>query len=168
MAKKKEIESLPKLSAFESNFINVYFTLGFNGNKAYKMLRPEVSDATSRSESSKLLAKPHIQHAIEVENLRIKNEQDIDLGFLVKALKGVVYDVQQEFTERDANGRITTKPDRANLIKAVDTLAKLGGLYTQKVDMTTQGEKINTVINIGFFDDDDKEDNVEEDGTQIQ
>ena len=69
---------------------------------------------------------------------------------MVSSLKEVIYDVKTEETERDDNNRIIAKPDRTSLIKAVDTLAKLGGFYTQKMDVTSNGQTIIPEIKINI------------------
>ena len=79
--------------------------------------------------------------AMKKEELRLKEE--VKLEFLISELTSIIFDVKQEGIERDDNGRITSKPDRNSALKALDMLAKLGGYYQQKIDMTTNGENIN-------------------------
>jgi len=134
-----------KVTATEIQFIDLYFLYGFNATKAYLMIRSDVSDSTARAEASRLLKRPEVKELIKEKELDIRRRSAIELDYLVEALKKVVDDVKVEKTERDKNGRFISHPDRANLVKAVDTLAKLGGFYTQKMDVTTGGEKVNTI-----------------------
>lgn len=134
-----------KVTAKELQFIDLYFLYGFNATKAYQMIRPEISESSARQEASRLLKRPEVKEMIVEKELDIRRRSAIELDYLVEALKKVVDDVKVEKTERDKNGRFISHPDRANLVKAVDTLAKLGGFYTQKMDLTTGGDKINTI-----------------------
>jgi len=146
MAKKKinnEESELPKLTSFEEQFVGTLFNVGHIASKAYRILKPHVSEETAKSEASKLLAKPNIQHAIEVRKLKIRNREDIDLGFLVQELKSIIYELKPyEAVEYDANGRVINKKDYKSLIAAINSLAKLGGLdnHTQKIEIENNNE----------------------------
>lgn len=143
MARQKK--TIEEINEFEDKFLSIYMQNGFNGTGAYILAKPNVSYDAARTEASKLLKKEHIQKELEIRKLALRNKENIELSFLVQNLKSVIYDVMQEETERDDNGRIISKPDRQNLLKSIDILAKLGGHYTQKVDVTTNGENINTI-----------------------
>lgn len=146
MPKKKlnnEEQPLPKLTSFEEQFIGVYFNMGFIGAKAYKMCKPHVTDETANSEASKLLRKPNVQHEIELRKLKIRNEEDISLGFLVSELKSIIYELKPfEPVEYDANGRVINKKDYKSMIAAINSLAKLSGLdnHTQKIEIENNNE----------------------------
>jgi hypothetical protein len=91
MAKKKinnEESELPKLTSFEEQFVGTLFNVGHIASKAYRLLKPHVTEETAKVRSMpSSLTKPNIQHAIEVRKLKIRNEEDISLGFLVQELK---------------------------------------------------------------------------------
>jgi len=146
MAKKKinnEESELPKLTSFEEQFVGTLFNVGHIASKAYRILKPHVSEETAKVEACKLLAKPNIQHAIEVRKLEIRNREDIDLGFLVQELKSIIYELKPyEAVEYDANGRVINKKDYKSLIAAINSLAKLGGLdnHTQKIEIENNNE----------------------------
>lgn len=149
MARQKKNKD--ELNDLESRFLSIYINNGFNATAAYLLASPGVQYDTARTEGSKLLAKPHVQHELEIRKLAIKNKENIELGFLVQELKAIIYDVKTEETERGPDGRITSKPDRTSAIKAIDTLAKLAGLYTQKVDLTSNGNDILQEIKINII-----------------
>jgi phage terminase small subunit len=143
MARQKKI--IEEINDFEDKFLSIYMQNGFNATGAYVLAKPNVSYDAARTEASKLIQKPHIQKELEIRKLALRNKENIELSFLVQNLKTVIYDCMQENTERDQDGRITSKPDRQNLIKSIDILAKLGGHYTNKIDVTTNGENINQI-----------------------
>jgi phage terminase small subunit len=149
MARQKKNKD--EINDLESRFLSIYISNGFNATAAYLLASPGVQYETAKTEGNKLLTKPHVQNSLELRKLEIRNAENIELSFLVKALKGVIYDVQSEGTERSADGRITSKPSRQDLIKAVDTLAKLAGLYTQKVDVTSNGNDILQEITVNII-----------------
>ena len=146
MAKKKinnEESELPKLTSFEEQFVGTLFNVGHIASKAYRLLKPHVTEETAKVEACRLLTKPNIQHAIEVRKLKIRNEEDISLGFLVQELKSIIYELKPyEAVEYDANGRVINKKDYKSLIAAINSLAKLGGLdnHTQKIEIENNNE----------------------------
>ena len=107
MARQKKNKD--EINDLESRFLSVYINNGFNGTAAYLLSSPGVQYDTARTEAAKILAKPSIQNELELRKLKIRNEESIELSFLVKALKGVIYDVQAEGTEgrrrAEAEGR---------------------------------------------------------------
>lgn len=112
-----------EISELEGNFLNIWFNNGFNGTGAYRLAKPGCKESTARTESAKILAKPNIQHEIEVRKLAIRNKEDIKLSYIVSKLRTVVEDCVAD-------------NDRHHLIKALDMLSKLGGFYTQKVQVS--------------------------------
>jgi hypothetical protein len=146
MAKKKlnnEEQPLPKLTNFEEQFVGVLFNVGHIASKAYKLCKPHVSDETAKVEASKLLTKPNIQHSIELRKLKIRNEEDISLGFLVSELKSIIYELKPfDAVEYSDDGRVINKKDYKSMIAAINSLAKLGGLdnHTQKIEIENNNE----------------------------
>ena len=140
---KKEID---KITIFEQQFVDTWFRMNFNGRLSYKQLKPNVTKETAEVEASKILSKPKVQEYVELKREQIRLKEEVELGWLVNELKNVVYDVNQEDTERDANGRITAKPDRRSKLEAIKILAKIAGLEAPaKLDVTTNGESINQI-----------------------
>lgn len=151
MPRKKNKTENDKLTSLEERFVSIYIHNCGNATQAYLLASPNnVTYDTARAEGSACLARPNVAKAIELKKLEIRNKEQIELSFLVSSLKEVIYDVKTEETERDNTGRIVAKPDRASLIKAVDTLAKLGGFYTQKMDVTSNGQTIIPEIKINI------------------
>jgi phage terminase small subunit len=149
MARQKKNKD--ELNDLESRFLSIYINNGFNATASYLLASPGVTYETAKTEGNRLLTKPHVQREFELRKLAIKNKENIELGFLVQELKSIIYDIKTEEIERDQTGRITAKPDRANAIKAIDTLAKLAGLYTSKVDVTSNGDNILQEIKINII-----------------
>lgn len=149
MAKKERIEK--ELSLFHKRFIDTWFNLNFNATLAYKQLKPNVATSTAESEASKILGSSLAKEYIELKQEQIRIKEDIKLSFIVQELTNIVLDIKQETIERDDNGRITSKPDRANSIKALQQLSKIGGFEaTKKVDVTTNGQSLNLKDLINF------------------
>lgn len=143
MARQKK--TIDEINDVEDKFLSIYMQNGFNATGAYVLAKPNVSYDAARVEASKLIQKPHVQKELEIRKMTLRNKENIELSFLVQNLKSVIYDVMSETVERDDNGRRTYTPDRNSLIKSIDLLAKLGGHYINKVDVTTNGENINQI-----------------------
>lgn len=141
---------LTKQEEYEIRWVDAYFNHNFNGGLTSKSLKPHLSMESAMVEASKLLRKAKVQELIELKREHIRMRENVDLGFLISSLTKVVLDCEAEDTERDpATGKIWSKPDRVNLIKAVDGLAKLAGYYTQKIDVSGINEQPQEItINI--------------------
>lgn len=154
MAKKKIQED--KITPLQSQFVDIWFNMNFNGKLAYKQLKPNVTNDTAEVEASKLLRLPKVQDYIELKREQIRIKEDITLDFIVSGLKSIIYDVMQEDIERDDNGRITSKPDRKSALSAYQQLAKIAGFEAPKKQEITLAGPVDISKLIGF-DDDDKE-----------
>jgi hypothetical protein len=150
MAKDKKVTPKTKadpniITDFEKTFIQIYINMNFNGRLAYKQLKPLVTTESADALASKLLSSVRVKDylALKLEQIRIKEE--IKLEFIVGELTSIVYDVKLENTERDGDGRITSKPDRRSAIQALQLLSKIAGFETKKVDITSKGESINPI-----------------------
>ena len=53
MAKKKIQED--KITPFQSQFVDIWFNMNFNGKLAYKQLKPTVTNETAEVEASMIL-----------------------------------------------------------------------------------------------------------------
>jgi hypothetical protein len=157
MAKKKDIQSDPTsdvLTAFETQFVDIWFNMGFNGRLAYKQLKPNVLSTTADTEASKLLSLPKIQDYIELKKEQLRMKEEIKLDFLVHQLTGIVLTEDTEEIERDGQGNILktrTKTNNTARIQAMNLLSKLGGLETKKVEMKIDGN-ISLKEMLGFDD----------------
>jgi hypothetical protein len=150
MAKKKEEDN--KLTPFQEQFVNIWFK-HFNGRLAYKQLKPHVKNETADVEASKLLSLPKVNDAIELKREQIRIQEEVELSWIIKELKKIVYDINtNDFTTFDAEGKALNKTDHRAKIEAIKTLAKIGGLdnHQQKVDITTNGASLNLKDLINF------------------
>lgn len=153
MAKKKEDD---KLTPFQSQFVDIWFNMCFNGKLAYKQLKPNVTNETAEVEASKILRIPKVQDYIELKREHIRIKQDVSLEFIVNGLKSIIMDVAEEMVERDDNGRITSKPDRKSALAAYQQLTKIAGFDApKKIDVKLSGNiDISKLVS---FDEDDNE-----------
>lgn len=137
------------LTPLQQGFIDRYLSNGYNGTVAYMLASPNVSENVARVEASRLLKNPKITRYLILKKQEIANKEDIQLSFLVNNAKNIIFDIAQETTERDAEGRIISKPDRANALKAMEFLAKLAGYFEKKPAINIQS---NGEVNISFGD----------------
>ena len=146
MATRPKKENPDVLTDFEKRFVDTYFNFNFNGRLAYKSLKPETTNESADALASKLLSSVKVKNFIEEKQAHISMQEDIQLSWVVKELKSIIYDVKQEETERDpATGRLIAKPDRKSALAALAQLSKIAGFETKKVDVTTNGESINQI-----------------------
>lgn len=146
MAKKKEITI--KEEAYMVKWVDVYFNTNFNGRITSKFLKPHLSLESCEVDAARMLGKDRVKELIAIKQEHNRMKSEITFDFIVKELKSIIYDVNEEEIERDDTGRITSKPDRRSKIEAIKTLAKIAGLdnHEKKVDITTNGENINKII----------------------
>ncbi len=121
-----------KLKDWEENFINIYFSNGMNATEAYTLSKPGTTYESARTLGNKLLTKVHIQKRISEKNIEIRNREEVKLGEIVSHLKRLIQDCISD-------------DDRTNMLKALDQLSKIGGFYTNnlnvKGDLTVKGEQ---------------------------
>jgi len=135
------------LTGFERQFVDLLFKNNFNGLLTYRTLKPELTQNSAAVESSRLLKNPNIQYYIDVKKEQIRKNEEIELSWLVKELKNIVYEINTEdHLTFDDKGKALNKPDYRNKIEAIKTLAKLAG-YEQpkKIDITTDGQAFNEI-----------------------
>ncbi len=135
----KQKKNKDTLNEFEINFLNIWFNNGFNATEAYLLAKPGVQYNTAKTEGNKLLTKPYIELEIIKRKLAIQSKSEIKLEDMVSKLKNLMYECIED-------------SDRTNLLKTIDTLNKMAGFYQQKIDITTQGEKIKINLNLGEDD----------------
>jgi hypothetical protein len=154
MAKKKIQED--KITPFQSQFVDIWFNMNFNGKLAYKQLKPTVTNETAEVEASKLLRLPKVQDYIELKREQIRLKQEVTLEFIVNGLKSIIFDVMQEEVERDQDGRITSKPDRKSALAAYQQLTKIAGFEAPKKQEVSLTGPID-ISKLVSFDDDEKQ-----------
>lgn len=146
MSKKKEPNVL---SPFETQFIDIWFNMGFNGRLSYKQLKPNVLNSTADAESSRILASEKAIDYIELKHAHIKMKQEIKLEVLINQLNEIMLTQDTEEIERGGDGEIIrrkTKTNNSARIQAMNLLSKIGGFDSPKrLDITTNGESINNI-----------------------
>ena len=115
-------------------FLDEYFSNGLNATKAYLEIYPNSSLAAAQSSASDL-----------IKNLRIEIERR-------QAIIAAKEEIKREEIVAHLQNMITTcikDNDKSNLIKALNLLNKMAGFYaTDKIDVTTGGEKISINLNL--------------------
>ena len=149
--KKKEEED--KLTPFQEQFVDIWFRMNFNGKLAYKQLKPNVTNQTAEVEASKLLRLPKVKDRIELKREQIRIKEQVELSWIIKELKNIVYDINtQDITVFDNEGRPLNKTDHRAKIEAIKTLAKITGLEApSKMDVTSNGQSIIPEIKINII-----------------
>jgi len=135
-------EKLLKQEEYQKRWVSAYFNNSFNGRITSKFLKPHLTLQAAEVDAARMLGNDRVKELIELKQAEIAIREDISLSFLVGELKSIIFDVKSETTERDMiTGRILSKPDRANALKAIDILGKLGGHYVTKQEITVKGEQ---------------------------
>lgn len=155
MAKNKNIQKNPEsneLTEFERRFCDIWFRIR-NGRLAYKQLKPHVKDTTADTESSKILSYAKVKTYIENKEVEIQLKEQVELSWIIKELKNIVYDINtQDITVFDNEGRPLNKTDHRAKIEAIKTLAKITGLEApSKMDVTSNGQSIIPEIKINII-----------------
>lgn len=144
---KKKKETLIKEEEYMIRWVDTYFNTNFNGRMTSKFLKPHLSLESCEVDAARMLGKDRVKELIAIKQEQIRMNENVELAWLIKELKDIVYDVNQEDIERDQDGKIINKPDRRSKLDAIKTLAKISGLdnHQQKLDITTNGENINQI-----------------------
>lgn len=157
---KKKKETLLKEDEYMIRWVDAYFNNNFNGRITSKALKPHLTLESCEVDAARMLGKDRVKELIELKQEQVRKEQNIDLGFLIFNLKKILIDVSLEETERcEITNKITSKPDRNSALKAIDILAKLGGYYTERRDITSNGQSITPEIKINIIKPDNTDGN---------
>ena len=113
-----------KLIPLHVAFADAWLANGFNGVQAYFQIKPKVTYNTAARQSSDILKRDDVQTYIAKSQTKNKANKVAERDFLILQ----AHDLGLKAEDND-------KLDTA--LKAVDSKAKLAGLYTQEVD---QGE----------------------------
>ena len=138
-----------ELKPWEVQVIDEWFNNNHNGRLAFLKIKPNVSIETADVEASRLLSHPKSKVYIDLKKEEARKRSEVTLDYLVDNLKKIVSDVAMEDTERTKDGRLICKPDRVNMIKAIDLLSKLTGYQdNRKTIELKQTEPLSIKINI--------------------
>ena len=137
------------LLPWQVEVIDEWFNNNFNNRLAFLKVKPEYSIESADSSMSRLLSDDKSKAYIEYKKEQRRQKSEVTLDYLVDNLKKIVSDVAMEETERTETGRLVCKPDRTNMIKAIDLLSKLTGYQdTRKTVELKQSEPLSIKINI--------------------
>ena len=137
------------LLPWQVEVIDEWFNNNFNNRLAFLKVKPEYTIESADSSMSRLLSDDKSKAYIEYKKEQRRQKSEVTLDYLVDNLKKIVSDVAMEETERTETGRLVCKPDRTNMIKAIDLLSKLTGYQdNRKTIELKQTEPLSIKINI--------------------
>jgi hypothetical protein len=137
---------------------------GNQGTKAYQKIYPKAGLSTAQQNSFKILHEPIVQEYIRERKIEIAKEAELRHGVTrltiiddqlkkKKALEKVFDLAQKEVLSEKEEAllkRMSNVIRTADVNKADEILIKLLGLYeAEKIDITTDGEKVRNVFMIG-------------------
>lgn len=128
-------------------FCQKYVEYYCNGSKAYMTVYPESSYESAMSSASDLLRNPNIKAYIKELQDSIEEENILSIKQTMKWLSEIVNNNEREdIYVKDKKGKDklvgSKNADLNTKLKAVETLNKMKGVYTQKVEV--QGDmKLN-------------------------
>jgi hypothetical protein len=137
------------LPPWQAQVIDEWFNNNFNNRLAFLKIKPESSLESADSSMSRLLNDDRAKAYIEFKKEERRKRSEVTLDYLVDNLKKIVADVAMEEVERTETGRLICKPDRTNMIKAIDLLSKLTGYQDIRKNVELkQTEPLSIKINI--------------------
>ena len=123
-----------KLKPLHKSIADAYIGNGFNGQAAYLKVRPKVTINTAKVNACRILAKPEVQEYI-------LNKQD---QTHVKTISSRDYLIKQAHRIGETAEQ-SEKLDTA--LKAIDSKAKLAGIYTQEMQpMEGYADLLKTLV----------------------
>jgi hypothetical protein len=102
-------------------FVEFYIQAGFKAGPAYKLVRPDVTEATSYTEGGKYLRKPEVQQYLKAR---------------LEDMKAGADEVVAGLTEI-ARDQKSTKKER---LQALSLLGKVHGIYLDRSEVNVRGE----------------------------
>ena len=129
-----QTEKMGVLNKKQEMFCRELFLNGWSPKNAYLSVYKGVKPSTAQTESSALLQRPHIQIFIAELQDQLRKAENISKAEIVATLKRTI-------ASCEASG------DKGNMLKAIDQLSKIGGLYNDKPTINVQSEGD---INISF------------------
>lgn len=130
-------------------FLHEYMNNGNIAWKAYKAVYKNISDATAMTEGPALLKEPHISTELDKLQQKVIEKYEIDRDYLVSELTELIKSCKEDGIPI-GGGKIIK--DRANWNKAVAQLSKMFGFDVNKLDITSDGERISINFNLGTDD----------------
>lgn len=154
------------LTPKQEKFCQLYIELG-NASEAYRQsydcqdMKPESINRLAKKELDKIkirsrvdvLQQEHRQrHNLTIDNIiaDLQEVRDICMGRKSVVLTDVVKNTQEGTLNAIDSPMFVFEPTSAN--KALELLGKHLGMFTNKVDVTTDGKPLPTVINVTFSD----------------
>ena len=132
-----------KLTVFEKRLAEQYFNDGLkSGSAAYRKLRPNVTDESSRALASGILSKPHVQEYLDTLSF---NPPETNVG--------EAHSIKKEFVKKVK--RITDKAENKEqysaALKGCELEARVEGLFSQEDTETNQYlqffDKVSITVN---------------------
>ncbi|TPH22906.1 terminase small subunit [Haemophilus haemolyticus] len=154
------------LTPKQEKFCQLYIELG-NASEAYRQSYncSKMTTKTVNEEAARLLNNPKItarveglqqahrqRHNLTVDNIiaDLQELRDICMGRKSVVLTDVVKNAQEGSVNAVDSPVFVFEPTSAN--KALELLGKHLGMFANKVDVTTDGKPLPTVINVTFSD----------------
>ncbi|HWY35522.1 MAG TPA: terminase small subunit [Nitrosopumilaceae archaeon] len=109
-------DKLDKITDKQKAFVDEYLINGLNATKAYFSVYKGVKYSTAHSEAAVCLARPGVQAYFKSQQLEISKKGEISREYIVGHLKKLIADC-------------TNDGDRLSLVKSLDMLCKIGGIY---------------------------------------
>lgn len=119
-----------------------YLVNGFNGTRAYMKIYDDCTFATAKSAACRIIKLPYMQAEIEKYKQENKIQNGIDISYIVSNLIELI-----EGSKEDE------KIDRISILKALDQLSKISGIYTTNIKTEVINPLESITINIKRADD---------------
>lgn len=123
-------------------FLEEYLINGFNGTRAYMKVYDECTFSTAKSGACRIIKQPYMQAEIEKYKQENKIQNGIDISYIVSNLIELI-----ESSKEDE------KIDRISILKALDQLSKISGIYTTNIKTEVINPLESITINIKRGDD---------------
>lgn len=117
-----------------------HYAFKTNATQAYLLAYPDCAYNTAKTEGNKFLTNPNILAEIDRQKEILANKYDISKESMIKEIK-------RKLEQMD--GDQFNNPTYAKLL---DMLNKMGGHYTQKIDVTSGGNPININLKLDESD----------------
>lgn len=131
------------LNKKQSAFIDAYFATNLNALQAYKNSYGVTDDNVAAASASRLLTNVNVAAEITKRQAIISAKFDLTRDRMIEeTLKLIKSSVEEGL---DGSGIIK---DRTNWAKGIEMLNKIAGLYQNKVDITSKGDKVKINLNL--------------------
>lgn len=114
-----------------------YLKNGFNGTEAYLVAYPDVNRNTAKTNGSKVIKHPLVQAEIMKYQMNNKKKNDIEISYIIENLMEIV-----------ESSKLDDKVDRISILKALDQLSKISGLYVTNIKTEVVNPLEEITINI--------------------